>query len=983
MTNQSPKVFISYAHEGDISNQVKELADWLTGNGVTAITDHPYANRPPAQGWRSWMQHSIEDADVVLIVCTERYKKLFERRNDNLDGGFGVTWESAIVTNEIYQSRLSNNRFFPILPDSGNPEDIPAVLFDYNNNHRFPGGNDRILQLIKDDVVIPKPKCRFAKQLAGELRVDDNRLMSREREVIGRKDEIDKVIAFLNSSAAGEVHSAQVVGMPGVGKTEVCKAALKLWLGGHGTMRCFWISVNDECDRTRFLVHLIRAVELDVELVQKNADISLIGSLMPRGIYYLDNAESLLESTDGRTLLRELMQFSQMRLLVSTRVANEYLFGSSISVNCFSDSKAIELFYLCWNGASRPDNYQLQWFLSNKIGGHALSVALLARLGRYYSWENIQQLWIDKGTEIAASRQADTRLDSLNVSLNLTFDLIKRTPGACMLWQFAALFDDGLEENALENWISISKSVQPEKVLLDHHILSLSEQRIYRMLSPLRRFARSENPRFDWASNRELFYDFFINISSGASLTDSTNKKICSSEKISKYLWAMVNLIDMDKENPDKVRIRILNRQLSNVFNLNVLAGKAWLEISTKLLGDGLSSHFLGMLESRLGKIEKARAHFEQADMLYESENNEIGQANVSVSFGELNLKIGRVLDARENFKNAIKLYQKHQDQVGLANASLSLGALNFNLGYIEHARTLYDRAIEIYRNNKVMLGLANVLRFSGDLEKRVGNLDKARENYIEAKELSERLQANLILANVLLSLGNLESYSGNVELARGCYESAIELYRQEHDNLGCANVLKSIGHLAFADEDFKSARDHYENALTLFQNEQNSLGCANVLKAIGDLDVADERMESAQINYERSIELFHAVDNPLGKANVLFSLGKLNQLYEQYTQALRYFKRAADIYENVQDYMGLSKVFSEIMVCRAKRENSSDLDIANLFERALLAARLSNSESVGGYLFDALIRACSCDEVRAERIRSILGGEDRAEVHS
>jgi hypothetical protein len=39
------------------------------------------------------MQHSIEDADVVLIVCSERYKRLFEKREDPASaGGFGVTW---------------------------------------------------------------------------------------------------------------------------------------------------------------------------------------------------------------------------------------------------------------------------------------------------------------------------------------------------------------------------------------------------------------------------------------------------------------------------------------------------------------------------------------------------------------------------------------------------------------------------------------------------------------------------------------------------------------------------------------------------------------------------------------------------------------------------------------------------------------------------------------------------------------------------
>ncbi len=157
MENSPPSVFISYAHEGDLTSNVESLADWLTRKGVQVITDHPYVDRPPKQGWRAWMQHSVEDADMVLIVCTHRYKKLFERRTEKIDHGYGVTWESAIITADIYQSRLNNTRFFPILPDDGSDGDVPTILMDWHNNHRFPSGNKRILSLITKEIEIPAP----------------------------------------------------------------------------------------------------------------------------------------------------------------------------------------------------------------------------------------------------------------------------------------------------------------------------------------------------------------------------------------------------------------------------------------------------------------------------------------------------------------------------------------------------------------------------------------------------------------------------------------------------------------------------------------------------------------------------------------------------------------------------------------------------------------------------------------------------------
>lgn len=154
----APTAFISYAHEGDLQQQIKKLADWLTTKGIQVVTDHPYANRPPEQGWRAWMQHNVEDADIVLIVCTERYKRLFEKRAVP-DGGYGVSWESAMITDDLYQAKMRNTRFFPILPDGADAAHVPCVLRDWNNNHRFPSGYDRILGLIQDEKVTSPPEA--------------------------------------------------------------------------------------------------------------------------------------------------------------------------------------------------------------------------------------------------------------------------------------------------------------------------------------------------------------------------------------------------------------------------------------------------------------------------------------------------------------------------------------------------------------------------------------------------------------------------------------------------------------------------------------------------------------------------------------------------------------------------------------------------------------------------------------------------------
>jgi hypothetical protein len=149
--NGRPKVFISYAHESEaLRASVKDLADWLGERGCTVVTDHRFINRPPAEGWQIWMLKCIDEAQSVLVVCTPKLKARYEKAAPP-DEGFGATYEGAIVTQHIYDRAMRNTKFFPILPDGGNGEDIPTTLRPWSNGHRFPSGQERILALALDE----------------------------------------------------------------------------------------------------------------------------------------------------------------------------------------------------------------------------------------------------------------------------------------------------------------------------------------------------------------------------------------------------------------------------------------------------------------------------------------------------------------------------------------------------------------------------------------------------------------------------------------------------------------------------------------------------------------------------------------------------------------------------------------------------------------------------------------------------------------
>jgi hypothetical protein len=120
------KVFISYSQESfEHRVRVFELANWLRANGIDCITDHNVFS--PPEGWRAWMEDQIKAADFALVVCTNTYCRRAEMREEP-GKGLGVTWEAALITDEIYQNANRNNRFIPVVFSDEDRQHIPERL---------------------------------------------------------------------------------------------------------------------------------------------------------------------------------------------------------------------------------------------------------------------------------------------------------------------------------------------------------------------------------------------------------------------------------------------------------------------------------------------------------------------------------------------------------------------------------------------------------------------------------------------------------------------------------------------------------------------------------------------------------------------------------------------------------------------------------------------------------------------------------------
>jgi len=232
------KVFISYSHDSDAHRDfVRRLAKRLRADGLNCVIDQ-YINGFPANGWQHWMEDQVEEADFVLLVCTETYLRRY--RGKETSGGNGVTFEGLVISQTLYDAYYHNTKFVPVLPEGGDFNHVPLPLKQYST-YTIPTNYDKLFRYISNQPEHNAPQVGSMRVMRPAQEVSNNDSFKEEST---KPPPIDKVqvtkLPYTNSHLFGREKELDMIddawnegvnilvlkAMGGTGKT----ALLKRWL---------------------------------------------------------------------------------------------------------------------------------------------------------------------------------------------------------------------------------------------------------------------------------------------------------------------------------------------------------------------------------------------------------------------------------------------------------------------------------------------------------------------------------------------------------------------------------------------------------------------------------------------------------------------------------------------------------------------------------------------------------------------------------
>ncbi|WP_013320651.1 SEFIR domain-containing protein [Gloeothece verrucosa] len=250
LSTTPPKVFISYSHDSEEhKDRVLSLADRLRSDGIDCNIDQ--YEESPLEGWARWMLNQLEWADFVLVVCTEAYNRRF-RGLEEPKKGRGVTWEGAVISQELYDAQVKSTKFIPVLFSSEDEDYIPIVIRGFSRYKLDSDeGYEMLYRRLTKQPLTTKPNLgilktlgdRKRKQLFQDEQVSKNsdnqtplpsvspNFFAYDDAWVGR----EQLIQDLNYRIRESCRLLVLVGMTGIGKTalgERLAVELSDWFGG-------------------------------------------------------------------------------------------------------------------------------------------------------------------------------------------------------------------------------------------------------------------------------------------------------------------------------------------------------------------------------------------------------------------------------------------------------------------------------------------------------------------------------------------------------------------------------------------------------------------------------------------------------------------------------------------------------------------------------------------------------------------------------
>ncbi len=806
------KVFISYSHDsGEHSAKVLELSENLRKEGIDCDIDQ-YLKAPPEEGWPTWMEDKIEEADFVLMVFTETYLRRY-RKKEVPEAGHGSAWEAALIANTIYFNQTKNKKFFPILFNKEDLKHVPTIL--RSTNHYLLDENfSKLLGLIKGTLGIDPVDLK--QEPIFNLPIKRNSFFT------GREEILEDIRESLEAGHETALTQA-ISGLGGIGKTQI---AVEYAYRSRGFYKAIlWIDAESEASLNKSVLEIADIIGLEKD----TNDLQTRKKAVQKWLIENSNSLLILDNIEEMKIYDEFVPAGTTgHVLITTRLPTT---GNVQKIDASEMGEESGLFLLRRSGIIAKEQtveeapkevLTAAQKINEMFGG--LPVAL-EQAGAYIqetgaSLQNYLKLFESDSKKIL-SLKGETQVYPKAVTEVFQISLEKideKNPAAGELVRLCCFLDsdsipdiifrDGKEELGEELSKAAEGDFEWSEVIREATRFSLIQRntdreslRIHRLVQQVLRESL-EKPE-EWAEKAAMA------LSTGfPNPNEFENWPLC--EKVLPNAYAILNWID-------KFNMSVSGRAFACGGTFQFKQGvyleaevfyKKALDLNRSFFGEehpdvATSLNNLAVLYKNQGRYEEAEplylAGLKMSQKLHGEEHPDVAMSLSNLA--ELYRSQGRYEEGEPLCKAALEMQKEllGEEHPEVALSLNNLAGLYMSGGRYDEAEPFFREVLEMM---KKLLGeehpdVATSLNNLALLYNNQGRYEEAEPLYLEAYEMRKKLlgEEHPDVAGSLNNLGVLWGHQGNYSKAKRYFEQACNLYTRllgsEHpESIRCKKSL-------------------------------------------------------------------------------------------------------------------------------------------------------------------------------------------------
>ena len=576
--------------------------------------------------------------------------------------------------------------------------------------------------------------------------------------IVGREREVGEVVASLSRTPSVTL----VTGPGGIGKTEVCREALRR-LRASGRDVVYVEAAGREsawaqCDAVAEALWVPKMEQREGVAVKDYARY-LTDRLADLGspVVYLDNWEDawVASNEEGRrellAILRAFRDDGSSVLVSSRETAADYETGArTIRVHELGRGPSVKLFCKVLEakgGGPDPSGPEFEELIG-KLEGHPLAVVLTATLAASsLSWVDVLSRLVE-----ASQHAVNPRHNSLETALRLSWDAVVDVPLTCVLWGVMALTPGDLPRAELDALAELSGTAPRDWAdayarLRDASLASASGDDSLSMLRPVREafFSLACDDIVDRCLG--LLMRRFVGVfeaddnGSGVLGTGVGDARAIALASLPRALFLLDRSLELRGLG---VGAPALARALTNHYQFDWAASRPVLDALLRAARDARSDSLVSFAALKaaqcaiyLGDLDGAGHLLEESERLHRQVGDNLGTANDLQSRAELAMLTGDFDGAGHLLEEAERLHRRVGSDRGMANDLLIHARLEMLTSDLDGVGLLLGEAERLHRRAGNDLGMANghlvrssLLALQGDFDRALSELSKAEELY-------------------------------------------------------------------------------------------------------------------------------------------------------------------------------------------------------------------------------------------------------------